>query len=233
MESGYRVVNVLPPEYSPDYVSFLFHHPDHLKLQADEWLSFYLLRKVNQKVMAQVSFCLQNNKALSPVKAPFGSFLFSEHLSPLGLYQFVQHCEEELQKRDVKSVQIIEPPLFYRKTGELLHTILFNLNYTVRQAELSSGIRIDHINFEEKIEVWERRKLKQSKEKGLQYKLLPLSELENVYGLILKCRKQKGHTLSMTLEELKRTVDVFKENFFSKRIGRCRYHHLYPSRHTL
>ena len=164
--------------------------------------------------MAQVSFHIEKDKALSPVRAPFGSFLFSERLSPLGLYQFIQHCEDELRKHGVKSIQIVDPPLFYRKSGELLHTILFNLNYRVGHAELSSGIRIDHINFEEKIEMWEKRKLKQSKAKGLQYKSLPLSQLETVYTLILKCRKQKGHNLSMTMEEMQRTVDVFKENFF-------------------
>ena len=214
MESGYSVVNALPPGYAPDYTSFLFHHPDHLKLQANDWVNFYLLRKLNQKAMAQVSFHIEGNQALSPVRAPFGSFLFSERLSPLGLYQFIQHCEDELRKRGVKSIKIVDPPLFYRKTGQLLHTILFNLNYQVSLAELSSGILIDHLNFEEKIEMWEKRKLKQSKDKGLQCKLLPLSELETVYHFILKCRNQKGYTLSMTLDELKYTIEPFRSNFF-------------------
>ncbi len=164
--------------------------------------------------MAQVSFHIKDNKAYSPARAPFGSFLFSERLSPLGLYQFIQHCEDELQKRGLKSLQIIDPPLFYRTSGELLHTILFNLNYRVSHAELSSGIRIDHINFEEKIELWEKRKLKQAKAMGLQCKSQPLSQLETVYTFILTCRKQKGYHLSMTLEELRHTADVFKENFF-------------------
>ena len=119
MESGYSVTSTLPPGYSPDYTSFLFHHPEHLKLQANDWHSFYLLRKLNQKVMAQVSFHIEKDKALSPVRAPFGSFLFSERLSPLGLYQFIQHCEDELRMHGVKSIQIIDPPLFYRKSGEL------------------------------------------------------------------------------------------------------------------
>ncbi len=164
--------------------------------------------------MAQISFHLENELAVSPVKAPFGSFLFSERLSPLGLYDFIQQCEDRLHRKGVKSICITEPPLFYRKSGELLHAILLNLGYRVSRAELSSGIRIDHITFEEKIEIWEKRKLKQSKVKGLQYKALPAGELENVYSLILKCRKQRGHTLSMTLEEVKGTVNVFKEHFF-------------------
>ncbi len=163
--------------------------------------------------MAQVSFHIHEGKALTPVRAPFGSFLFSERLSPQVLYEFIQHCELYLQKKGVMSVFIGEPPLFYRKSGELLQTILLNLNYRVGKAELSSGIRIDHINFEEKIEAWEKRKLKQARAKGLRFNILPLTELENVYDLILKCRKQRGHSLSMTLEEMTDTVAVFKDSF--------------------
>ena len=214
MESGYRVANSLPPAFSPDYGSYLFNHPDHLSLQADEWLNFYLLRNVYQKVMAQVSFHVDNKRALTPVRAPFGSFLFSERLSPLVLYEFIQHCEEHLRKKGVKSVYITEPPLYYRRSGELLHTILLNLDYRINKAELSSGIRVDSISFEEKIEAWEKRKLKQSKMKGLTCKISPLSELENVYNFILRCRQQRGHSLSMTLEELTKTVTTFKKSFF-------------------
>ena len=89
-----------------------------------------------------------------------------------------------------------------------------NLNYRITRAELSSGIKIDHINFEEKIEAWEKRKLKQSKAKGLIGKSLPIRELEKVYNFILKCRQQRGQSLSMTWEELDETVNTFKESFF-------------------
>ncbi len=164
--------------------------------------------------MAQVSFHVQHGKAITPVRAPFGSFLFSERLAPVCLFEFIQHCEAHLEKKGVRSIRITEPPLFYRTSGELLHTILMNLNYRIDHAELSSGIKIDSIDFEEKIEAWEKRKLKQAKKKGLQFKTLPRTELENVYNFISKCRKQRGHSLSMTLEELKTTMNIFKDSFF-------------------
>ena len=46
----------LPPEFTPDYDSFIFNHPDHLRLQADPWINFYLVKKANKKDVAQVSF---------------------------------------------------------------------------------------------------------------------------------------------------------------------------------
>jgi hypothetical protein len=118
-----------------------------------------------------------------------------------------------LRAKGMTSITIGEPPLFYRTTGELLQTILLNLNYRVSRAELSTGIRIDHISFEEKIQAWEKRKLKQARAKGLQFKALPISELSNVYEMIQRCRTQRGHSLSMTLEELTTTVEVFRESF--------------------
>ncbi len=163
--------------------------------------------------MAQVSFHIEGRKAMTPLRAPFGSFLYSDSLSPQILYDFVQHCELELRAKGINSVTVGEPPLFYRKSGELIQTILLNLNYSISKAELSSGIKIDHFSFEEKIEAWEKRKLKQAKVKGLQFRPLPLTELGNVYQTIHKCRSQRGHSLSMTLEELAGTVDVFKDSF--------------------
>lgn len=214
MERGYSVANELPPAFTPDYDSFIFNHPDHLRTQAPDWINFYLLKKVNQKVLAEVSFHLHDGKAYTPFRAPFGSFLFSNKLSPKDLYDFVKECEPLLTKHGAKAVVIKEPPLFYRSNGDLLQSILFNLGYEVSLAELSSGIKVDGLHFEERLESWEKRKWKQAKTAGTIYKALPLTDLESVYNFILKCRKQKGHQLSMTYEELSETVHQFKKNFF-------------------
>ncbi len=213
MEKGYSVSTELPAGYSPDFDHFLFSQEKHLLLQSAQWAHYYLLRKPNQKVMAQVAFHITDQLARSPLRAPFGSFLFSERLSPQALYEFIQQVERLLTKRGVAIISITEPPLFYRKYGELLHTILINQGYRISNAELSSGIRIDRLAFEEKIEIWEKRKLKQAKQKGLTFKMLALDDLEEVYHLILKSRAQRSHSLSMTLPELAATVKTFKHEF--------------------
>ena len=131
-----------------------------------------------------------------------------------GVHPGIFHqVERLLGKAGVAIISLTEPPLYYRKSGELLHTILINQGFRISNAELSSGIRIDRLAFEEKIETWERRKLKQAKLKGLTFKLLPLSDLAEVYHLILKCREQRAHALSMTLSELEATVKAFKNEF--------------------
>jgi hypothetical protein len=214
LENGYSVVLALPPEYKPDYTPFLFNRTAHLKLQANDWMHFYLLRTQKPKLMAEVAFHIENDRAISPVKAPFGSFSFSERLAPQLLYSFIGECVDQLSKRGVNSISITEPPLYYRKSGELLQTILLNQGFRVRKAEVSSGIKVDAINFEDKIEAWERRKLKQAKAKGITCKSLPITQLATVYDFILQCRRQRGNALSMTLDELSRTIASFRESFF-------------------
>ena len=182
-------------------------------MQGGDWVHYYLLQKLRQLVMAQVAFQINKSVAQTPAQAPFGSFVFSDRLPPQDLYEFVQDCEHNLKKKGVKSVSITEPPLFYRKTGELFQTILFNLGYHISRAELSSGIRIERVSFETKIESWEKRKLKQAREHGVHFKNLSLNQLEMVYEVILKCREQRGHSLSMTLPELKETVEKFRDDF--------------------
>ncbi len=115
--------------------------------------------------------------------------------------------------RKVKLIILKEPPLFYRISGELTHAILFNLGYRASSAEISSGIRMDHLSFEGKIEAWEKRKLKQAKENGLIFKKISIEESENVYQVILKCRSERGHSLSMTIDELSVTISALKGSF--------------------
>lgn len=213
MEKGYSVATELPAGYDPDFDFFLFGQAKHLNLQSPDWIYFYLLRKSNQKIMAQVAFHVSDHVARSPFRAPFGSFLFSERLSPFALYEFVQQVERLLGKLGVAVISITEPPLFYRKSEELLHAIFINQGYRTARAEVSSGIRVDRVSFEDKIDTWEKRKLKQAKQKGAVFKTLPLESLEDVYRFILKCREQRSHTLSMTLPELAATVEKCRHEF--------------------
>lgn len=213
METGYSVSTESPAGYSPDFESFIFGLPKHLALQSPDWTHFYLLKKSNQKIMAQVAFHVSEHVARSPLRAPFGSFHFSDHLAPQTLYDFIHQVERHLIKMGVSIVALTEPPLFYRKNGELLHTILLNQGYRVSKAELSSGIRIDKLSFEEKVAVWEKRRLKQAKQKGLVFKMLGITDLKDVYHLIQKCREQRSHALSMTLQELETTTKEFPQAF--------------------
>jgi hypothetical protein len=213
LEQGYRVETKIPTGFTSAYDSFLFNDKRHLQLQAETWLNFYLLRNADHKVIAHLPLFIQGQKAYTPFRAPFGSFSLVRQIIPLVLYQFIQECEKQLLKKKVTHLQLKEPPLFYRRNGELLHTILFNLGYSASLAEVSSGVTIDQIKFEEKIQERKQRKLRQMKIKGFLFKKMKIDELDTVYNFLLKCRTQRGQSLSMTLKELQATVAVFTDSF--------------------
>ncbi len=214
MDRDYCVVNEVPSGCTPDFVPFLFNTPDHLRLQSKDWLLFFLIGKSKKKIRAQLSVHIKDGLAVSPLKAPFGSFQYASDLTAERLYEFIAECESRLRKKGVSIIRLTEPPLFYRKSGEMLHTLLYNHGFKVSNAEMSCGILIDALDFEQKIESWEKRKLRQGRTRGVRFKALPASELDTVYNFLLHCRTERGTSLSMTLESLTETVRAFKDRFF-------------------
>jgi len=164
--------------------------------------------------MAEVSLHPKGSQAVSPVRAPFGSILFSEKVPPLQLHDFVAEVEASLIKRGLRKITLSDPPLFYRPWGQLLHTILLNRGYQVTHAHVSAGIPISQTPFYDKIDVLQKRKLKKTRTRGYSFRPIQLKELKRVYDFLLATRQQRGYTLSMTYEELHKTVKALKKSFF-------------------
>jgi len=163
--------------------------------------------------MAQVAFHTEGHMARSPLRAPFGSFLFSPRILSQTLQEFVQELERILAAGGVSTLMLTEPPSIYRKREGLLQTILLNQGYRIRLAELSSVIRIDQIEFEDKIDRGEKGRFRQAKKKGLTFRLLKADKLSPIYQFILKCRQQRDQSLSMTFEDLETTANTFRNEF--------------------
>lgn len=214
MESRYSVTSELQPGYTPDFVTFLFNSPGHLKLQSDHWQQFFLIGESGKKVKAQLSVHVEEGVAVSPVKAPFGSFQYSKDLSSEELFEFIGECEVRLRRKGVKAIRLTEPPQYYRESGALLHTLLFNRGFRVSNAEASCGIQIDALNFDEKVSPSLKRRFDEARTQGLKFKTIPTSDLETVYKFIDKCGAERSYSLSMTFENLKKTVEAFGDNFF-------------------
>ena len=213
METGYSVVTEVPPGYKRDFDYFLFGQAGHLALQGEPWMHVYLLHKKNHKVMAEVAFHPDGDLARSPLRAPFGSFLFSPRILAQTLQEFIVEVERLLTRKGISRVRLTEPPALYRKREGLLQTILLNRGYQIQLAELSSIIRIDRISFEDKIDRGEKGRLRQARKKGLTFRLLKIDKLRLAYQFILACSKERDHSLSMTIEDLQATAAVFRNEF--------------------
>jgi len=204
----------LPSGYQPGFEISLYNLSEHRSLQAHNgWRCFYALNAKHCRVEAALFFYVTEQGAFSPWRAPFGSVEFSDTISAEALFRFLEFSESNLQASGVRMIAIKNSSQAYApaKTS-LIETFLFNLGYQVSSAEVDVVVNVG--NKPMVLDTWEQRKLRQSREAGLEFRSLSINSLDEVYRFILACRKQKNYTLSMTLAELRPTVEMFSDRFF-------------------
>ncbi len=203
----------LPKGFKYEFESFLFNEEQHRRLQSPkEWQSYWLVDPERKKGLASIHFHLQDRMASSPCKAPFGSVEFSKKLGFQDLYEFLNQTETSLTSKGIRKIEIKNPPESYRPvTSPVLEVLLLNLGYRIRQAEISTSIAVDDTKYDQKIEKWELRKLKQGRKERLRFQEVPISNMEAVYGFILACRNERQQSLSMTLSGLSKVAAVYPE----------------------
>lgn len=204
-----------PRDFKNDFDESLFNSKAHRMLQSSKkWHSFHMLRKDKKKVVASIHFCLIEDTAISPVRAPFGSLELSDVVTTEGLFDFIQFVEERLVKYGAKKILIKCPPEKYGVNHHnKLSVLLFNHQYQIGNAELGACVQISKTPFEEVIDSWERRKLKQSLKANLNFKVIPTDHLNEIYNFILACRAERNQALSMTYKELNATVGKLQNHF--------------------
>ncbi len=207
----------VPPGFGLDFEPALFNLEKHRLLQsADEWLCFHLVRHDKKKVVASVFFSLRQGVALSPASAPFGGIECSDQLPVEALYQFVGQYEMALRKKKVKCIQLkLYPSLYHPSLHDAIAVLLFNHGYQILLAELGACLEVDNKPLSTRFDQWEKRRLKQAANAKLEFKVLPIVSMDQVYHFILHCRSQRGHSLSMDFHSLQKTVTGLKNKFFS------------------
>lgn len=206
---------VLPPDivkaYEPplyQWQAFRFLH------DPGAWMSFYLIDDKKKIALAEIHFFLDAGQAISPFRAPFGSFDFCATLQPQVLNEFVCDVEKGLVNAGVTGMTIKNPPLGYAPESlSLLETIMFNNGYHVVSSELSTLIPVTQAPFVSRIRVSERLRIRQALERGCVLRLLPLQRLGDVYRFLSAHHGGKGYTTSVTLAEFERTVALCPERF--------------------
>jgi hypothetical protein len=200
-----------PKEYQQNFAGSLFNEEKHLLLQAEfGWHSFYILNKRHKQSLAAIHFHLDEKIARSPLRNPYGSIDAADDIPNIILFNFLEFITSRLKDMGVEKIILKNPCTVYQQDqSSLLQTFLFNLGYKINEAEVSAVIQVSDKGFENFLDAWEHRKLRQSKEAGLVFEILPASHLSEVYNFIYACREERGYALSMSLESLLRTVEQF------------------------
>jgi len=192
----------------------LFNESRHRFSQSEEnWQTFSLINEQAEQVVAQIHFYVAGSIASSPYKAPFGSIEFSE-MEPETLFLFFTEVEQKLRSMGVKKVKIKDIAQQFRpKQFAILHAILHSLDFSAHAVEINSAIAIDDSEFKKKISGWEATHLRQSKREQFGFRIIPMEKLNQVYSFIQMCREEREMMLSMTLAQLKCTMQKCPNDF--------------------
>lgn len=204
----------IPKGFKVDFEPYLFNSELHRDAQADQgWHSYFLTRKDNRKVLAAVHFHFEGWVASSPCRAPFGSVEFTPKIQPKDLYEFLREVESGIKGHGLRKILIKNPPEAYQPVkSSLLEVMLLNLGYHIHQAEISTTIKVDKTGYDQKVEAWELRKLKQGKKAKLTFQEIPLSLMDEVYDFIQASRQERGQQLSMTSAEVMKMAAACPED---------------------
>jgi len=205
-----------PQGYTICYTESLFNTVKHRHLQSSQnWISFYILNDNKKEVEGVFHVHVSGSLAVSPYRAPFGSIEFSEHTPLHVVFDFINFINVSLKNQGIKDIRIKMPPDAYSEQAiSLLKVLLVTNGFQVEAAEVGSVIHIGDDDFKSIIKNSERQVLCQYHNKKFQCTRVSLENFENVYTFIRTHQELKGYTLSMSFEELKRTVETFKDNFF-------------------
>jgi hypothetical protein len=121
--------------------------------------------------------------------------------------------EAELIRSGINYISIAHYPEVYQiKNTQLLYRSLIGLGFAA-QMKISSIIEVDKNDFVSKIRISEKQKLKKAEKKFL-FRQLPVSDLSRVYTFIESCRQDRNQKLSMSLYQVRKTINKFGSDFF-------------------
>lgn len=192
---------------------FLYNAAAHLRSQTlRNWRVYEIINERTKKVAARISFNLQNGKALSPFRAPFGGLEVYDKVPLHDLVEFIRLVEADLVQQGIKSILIKSFASLYHQTASLVFDVFCEADYTHRK-ELTSVIPIDGKSFERKIKLSERQKLRKSKNL-FQFKQIDQNHLQEIYCFLLACRHERNQTLSLSLKEIIKLGNLFSERIY-------------------
>ncbi|MBX2965586.1 MAG: GNAT family N-acetyltransferase [Cyclobacteriaceae bacterium] len=214
--NDYLFTDQVPPaDYRQDFKASIFHDDRHLKLQAETgWRSFYILNQKHKTCEGVVHFHVKDNVAVSPLKASFGSFALNATLPAEVIFRFIGFVENSLKALSVKRITYTNPPIDYHSTQlQLLSVLLSNAGYGIHKAEAGAVIPVNQDALETKMDSWEVRKLKQTREAEFVFAPSSVNPVDEIFQFILNCREEKGYALSMNQVMMERTVEAFPNQF--------------------
>jgi hypothetical protein len=154
-----------------------------------------------------------NREWTSPLRAPYGGFVFDGGFSPDAFRSFLKLLDQKAQDSDVSSLEIQAPPEYSFK-GDFMEfsKILEQNGFVPMFTDLNFHLPVDR-SFIEHLHRSERWKWLKSMRLGFSFRQVLQPDLHLVYNFILASRFRKGYQLSMSREALESVFTAFPERY--------------------
>jgi Acetyltransferase (GNAT) domain len=208
-------VGPAPAQFKLAYQPYLFNTHLHRALQSKTgWKEFHWLDRDSKTVLISIYFNTEDGLAKNPFRAPFGGFEIADGLQTETLSTFLLEFEMALSQDKIEVIEIFCPPELYSKNQPLITSALVNKGYEIVLTEPGACIVIDGTSLANKMAKDKLTRLKKCEKAGILFKEIGLEKINEVYTFIEACRSKQERKLSMTLEDLTKTVEALPESFF-------------------
>lgn len=217
-----EVIEVSPREYDLTFKKALcFNKADFNLVNTVLCEDIYFLIFKDTKIRMGIIAGVVEGNFKSPFSAPFGGFsVLDNKLNIKHIEESVDALEEFCKKKNLKSIEITLPPLFYNYSilTKITH-VLYQKNWLLDQFDLNYYFNYSRTTTAEdlKLEMSDsaRNKLANSKKYDFQFFSGNTTEiLKDAFEIIRINREEKGYPLKMTLKQMIKTAEILTVTCF-------------------
>lgn len=151
-------------------------------------------------------FSLDQTKAHSLGRSPFGGIRIKKPYTTQDLAAFIQLLRTKLQELRAPSISITLPPPYY--PGFVTREELLDLEFTETVSEWNQFVELQN---EISIHEMQQRKLRKSEQ--LRFQKEPSENLPEIHKFIAKCRLQQGLEINIDLPKLEKLWALFPDEY--------------------
>jgi hypothetical protein len=178
----------------------------------------YLIFNTDGKNKLGIIGGVKEDQFSSPFSSPFGGWVWSGGIELKELEDAYDLLEKYFNKSGVKKVKITMPPFFYNESDLALiwnvsarkgyNNVITDLNFQFDLSDFNE-------NYLHSITYNARKNYKIGEREGLNfYKVTEPDKIKQAYDVIGENRKERGFPLKMSFEDVLKTLEIIKADFF-------------------
>ena len=198
------VTNPSWEQFAISFETHLYQRPEFTDLApSNKMVSFGIARSDKPELLGFIAFNLVNGQAGSGFAKPFGGLDYSHSIDPEVLDHFLLFIEEQLKAIAIEKIDMRLPAMVYMPSKiSQWSKVLESRHYIRSESVANHHLLVNVESFEYGLHTMERRKLKKSRELGLEVATVALGKLDDVYHFIKACRDERGQSLSLSWPEM-------------------------------